>query len=396
MLRYLTAGESHGEMLMGILEGLPAGLLIRLTDIDNDLARRQMGYGRGGRMKIEKDSVKIFTGVRWGRTLGSPVGLMIRNKDWDNWRAKMSPDAAFLNSADPVTRPRPGHADLAGAMKYGMTDIRNVLERSSARETAMRVAVGAVCKRLLDEFGIGIVSHVIDIGGVYAKVDKLSPREIRRKTENSDLRCADHEAEKRMKRKIDEAAAAGDSLGGIFEIIISGVPIGLGSHVHWDRKLDGRIAGALMSIQAVKGVEIGSGFGAANRPGSLVHDEIFWTPKSGFFRKTNHAGGIEGGMSNGEDIVLRAAMKPIPTLMKPLRSVDLEYKKPFKASVERSDVCAVPAAGVVGEAVTAFEIAAAMIEKFGGDSLDEMKRNFDQYQKQLQARMGVEQVGHSS
>jgi chorismate synthase len=308
----------------------------------------------------------------------------------------MSPDAAFLNSAEPVTRPRPGHADLAGAMKYGATDIRNVLERSSARETAMRVAVGAVCKRLLDEFGIGIVSHVIDIGGVFAKVDKLSPREIRRKTENSDLRCADHDAEKRMKKKIDEAAAAGDSLGGIFEIIISGVPIGLGSHVHWDRKLDGRLGGALMSIQAVKGVEIGSGFGVANRPGSLVHDEIFWTPKSGFFRKTNHAGGIEGGMSNGEDIVLRAAMKPIPTLMKPLRSVDLENKKPFKASVERSDVCAVPAAGVVGEAVAAFEIATAMIEKFGGDSLDEMKRNVDQYQKLIQARMGVEAEGQSS
>jgi chorismate synthase len=396
MLRYLTAGESHGEMLMGILEGMPAGLLIRLTDIDNDLARRQTGYGRGGRMKIEKDSVKIFTGVRWGRTLGSPVGLMIRNKDWDNWRAKMSPDAAFLNNAEPVTRPRPGHADLAGALKYGMTDIRNVLERSSARETAMRVAVGAVCKRFLDEFGIGIVSHVIDIGGVYAKVDKLSPREIRRKTENSDLRCADHEAEKRMKKKIDDAAAAGDTLGGIFEIIVSGVPIGLGSYVHWDRKLDARLAGALMSIQAIKGVEIGSGFGVANRPGSLVHDEIFWTPKSGFFRKTNHAGGIEGGMSNGEDIMLRAAMKPIPTLMKPLRSVDLETKKPFKAAVERSDVCAVPAAGVVGESVTAFELADAMIEKFGGDSMDEMKRNFDQYQKQVQARMAVEGEGHIS
>jgi chorismate synthase len=308
----------------------------------------------------------------------------------------MSPDAAFLNNAEPVTRPRPGHADLAGALKYGMTDIRNVLERSSARETAMRVAVGAVCKRFLDEFGIGIVSHVIDIGGVYAKVDKLSPREIRRKTENSDLRCADHEAEKRMKKKIDDAAAAGDTLGGIFEIIVSGVPIGLGSYVHWDRKLDARLAGALMSIQAIKGVEIGSGFGVANRPGSLVHDEIFWTPKSGFFRKTNHAGGIEGGMSNGEDIMLRAAMKPIPTLMKPLRSVDLETKKPFKAAVERSDVCAVPAAGVVGESVTAFELADAMIEKFGGDSMDEMKRNFDQYQKQVQARMAVEGEGHIS
>jgi chorismate synthase len=390
MLRYMTAGESHGELLMGMLEGMPAGLLVRVTDIDSDLARRQMGYGRGGRMKIEKDTVRIVSGVRWGRSLGSPIGLMIRNRDWDNWRAKMSTDPAFLNNTDPVTRPRPGHADLAGALKYGMSDIRNVLERSSARETAMRVAVGAVCKRLLDEFGVSIVSHVIDIGGVYAKVDKLSPREIRRKTENADLRCADHEAEKRMIQKIDEAARTGDSLGGIFEVIVSGAPVGLGSYVHWDRKLDARLAMALMSIQAMKGVEVGSGFGAANRPGSLVHDEIFWTPKSGIFRKTNNAGGIEGGMSNGEDIVLRAAMKPIPTLMKPLRSVDLETKKPFKASVERSDVCAVPAAGVVGEAVVAFEIAAAMIEKFGGDSLDEMKRNHDQYQKHIKDRTGVE------
>jgi chorismate synthase len=391
MLRYLTAGESHGELLMGILEGIPAGLLVRVTDIDNDLVRRQGGHGRGGRMKIEKDTVKIFTGVRWGRTLGSPIGLMVRNKDWENWRAKMSPDAAFLNSAAPVTKPRPGHADLAGAMKYGMTDIRNVLERSSARETAMRVAVGAVCKRLLDEFGISIVSHVIAIGGIFAKVEQLSHREIRRKTEHSDLRCADHEAEKRMIRKIDEAQRAGDSLGGIFELVISGVPVGLGSHVHWDRKLNGRLAGALMSIQAIKGVEVGTGFGAANRPGSLVHDEISWTPKSGYFRKTNNAGGIEGGMSNGEDIILRAAMKPIPTLMKPLRSVDLETRKPFKASVERSDVCAVPAAGVVGEAVAAYEIAAAMIEKFGGDSMDEMKRNYESYQRHLRDRMGVEE-----
>jgi chorismate synthase len=383
--------ESHGELLMGILEGMPSGLLIRVTDIDSDLARRQGGHGRGGRMKIEKDSVKIFTGVRWGRTLGSPIGLMIRNKDWDNWRSKMSPDAAFLNSAEAVTRPRPGHADLAGALKYDTEDIRNVLERSSARETAMRVAVGAVCKRLLDEFGIGIASHVIAIGSVYAKVERLSLREIRRKTENSDLRCADHDAEKRMVRKIDEAQRAGDSLGGIFEIVVSGVPVGLGSYVHWDRKLDGRLAAALMGIQAIKGVEVGSGFGVANRPGSLVHDEISWTPKSGFFRRTNNAGGIEGGMSNGEDIVLRAAMKPIPTLMKPLRSVDIVTRKSFKASVERSDVCAVPAAGVVGEAVVAFEIAAAMVEKFGGDSLDEMRRNFEQYQKRLRDRLGMEE-----
>jgi chorismate synthase len=374
---------------MGIIEGMPAGLLIRVTDIDNDLARRQGGYGRGGRMKIEKDTVKIFSGVRWGKTLGGPIGLMVRNKDWDNWRAKMSPDPAFLNTAEPVTRPRPGHADLAGALKYGMTDIRNILERSSARETAVRVAVGAVTKRLLDEFGITITSQVIAIGGVYARGDKMSLKEIRKRAEASELRCADHQAEKRMKLKIDEAARSGDSLGGIFEIIVSGAPVGLGSHVHWDRKLDGRLAAAIMSIQAMKGVEIGSGFGVANRPGSKVHDEIFWGPKGGFFRKTNHAGGIEGGMSNGEDITLRAAMKPIPTLMKPLRSVDMESKKPFKASVERSDVCAVPAAAVVGEAVSAFEIAAALIEKFGGDSLDEMKRNYEQYRRYLRDRMGV-------
>jgi chorismate synthase len=374
---------------MGIIEGMPSGLLIRVTDIDNDLARRQGGYGRGGRMKIEKDTVKIFSGVRWGKTLGGPIGLMVRNKDWDNWRAKMSPDPAFLNTAEPVTRPRPGHADLAGALKYGMTDIRNILERSSARETAMRVAVGAVTKRLLDEFGITITSHVIAIGGIYARGDKLSLKEIRKRAEASELRCADHQAEKRMKLKIDEAARAGDSLGGIFEIIVSGAPVGLGSHVHWDRKLDGRLAAAIMSIQAIKGVEIGSGFGVANRPGSKVHDEIFWGPKGGFFRKTNHAGGIEGGMSNGEDITLRAAMKPIPTLMKPLRSVDMGSKKPFKASVERSDVCAVPAAAVVGEAVSAFEIAAALIEKFGGDSLEEMKRNHGQYRKYLRDRMGI-------
>jgi len=389
MLRYLTAGESHGELLMGIIEGMPAGLLIRVTDIDNDLARRQGGYGRGGRMKIEKDTVKIFSGVRWGKTLGGPIGLMVRNKDWDNWRAKMSPDPAFLNTAEPVTRPRPGHADLAGALKYGMTDIRNILERSSARETAMRVAVGAVTKRLLDEFGITITSHVIAIGGVYARGEKMSLKEIRKRAEASELRCADHQAEKRMKLKIDEAARAGDSLGGIFEVIVSGAPAGLGSHVHWDRKLDGRLAAAIMSIQAMKGVEIGSGFGVANRPGSRVHDEIFWGPKGGFYRKTNHAGGIEGGMSNGEDISLRGAMKPIPTLMKPLRSVDMWSKKPFKASVERSDVCAVPAAAVVGEAVSAFEIAAALIEKFGGDSLDEMKRNYEQYRKYLRDRMGI-------
>ena len=392
MLRFLTAGESHGEMLMGIIEGMPAGLLIRVTDIDRDLARRQIGYGRGNRMKIEKDQVKIYAGVRWGRTLGSPIGLMIRNKDWENWRDKMSADPMFMNSAEPVTRPRPGHADLAGALKYGMNDIRNILERSSARETAMRVAVGSVAKRLLEEFGIEVMSHVLSIGGVFAKVPKMSLREMRKRAEASELRCSDPEAEKRMMRKIDEAKLAGDTLGGVFEVIMGGVPVGLGSHAHWDRKLDARLAGALMSVQAIKGVEVGAGFGVANRPGSQVHDEIFWSSKEGFYRKTNMAGGIEGGISNGEPIVLRAAMKPIPTLMKPLRSVDLASKKPFKASVERSDVCAVPAAGVVAEAAVAIEMAQALMEKFGGDSLDEMKRNSSQYDRHLKMRIGVEET----
>ncbi|OGW38732.1 MAG: chorismate synthase [Nitrospirae bacterium GWD2_57_9] len=391
MLRFLTAGESHGELLMGIIEGMPSGLLIRVTDIDRDLARRQVGYGRGGRMKIEKDTVKIYSGVRWGRTLGSPIGLMIRNRDWENWRDKMSSDPMFLNTADPVTRPRPGHADLAGALKYGASDIRNILERSSARETAMRVAVGAVAKRLLEEFGIEIVSHVLSIGGVFAKVPKAAPAEIRKRAEASELLCSDPEAEKRMMKKIDEARAAGDTLGGVFELIVTGVPVGLGSHVHWDRKLDSRLAASIMSIQAIKGVEIGAGFGVANRPGSQVHDEIFWNRKQGLYRKTNMAGGIEGGMSNGESIVIRAAMKPIPTLYKPLRSVDLDTKKPFKASVERSDACAVPAAGVVAEAAAAFEIASAMIEKFGGDSIDEMKRNYYWYDKHLKTRMEMEE-----
>jgi chorismate synthase len=390
MLRFLTAGESHGELLMGIIEGMPAGLLIRLTDIDRDLARRQGGYGRGGRMKIEKDMVKIYSGVRWGRTIGSPIGLVVRNKDWENWRDKMSPDPMFLNSADAVTRPRPGHADLPGVMKYGSTDIRNILERSSARETAMRVAIGSVAKRLLEEFGIEIVSHVLSIGNVFAKVPKASANEIKKRAEASELRCTDPEAEKRMKRRIDEARAAGDSLGGVFEVLVTNAPIGLGSHVHWDRKIDGRLAAALMSVQAIKGVEVGAGFGAANKPGSQVHDEIFWNKKEGFYHKTNMAGGIEGGTSNGETISLRAAMKPIPTLYKPLRSVDMLNKSPFKASIERSDICAVPAAGVVGEAAVACEIASAMIEKFGGDSIDEMKRNYIGYMKQVKTRMEVE------
>jgi chorismate synthase len=390
MLRFLTAGESHGELLMGIVEGVPSGLLIRVTDIDRDLARRQAGYGRGNRMKIEKDQVKIYAGVRWGKTLGGPIGLMIRNKDWENWRDKMSPDPLFLNSAEPITRPRPGHADLAGALKYGMSDIRNILERASARETAMRVAVGAVAKRLLEEFHIDVLGHVLSIGGVFARTPKLAKQEFRKRVEASELRCSDPEAEKRMMRRIDEARSAGDSVGGVIEVIVSGVLPGLGSHAHWDRKLDAKLAAALMSIPAIKGVEVGAGFGVAYKPGSQVHDEIYWSGKEGFHRKTNRAGGIEGGISNGEPIVLRAAMKPIPTLMKPLRSADLATRKPLKAGVERSDVCAVPAAGVVAEAVAAFEVASALMEKFGGDSIEETKRNYRGYELILKERMQAE------
>jgi len=379
MLRYLTAGESHGPELVAIIEGLPAGLTVTEEMIGRDLVRRQQGYGRGGRMKIEKDRARIVSGVRWGRTLGSPLGLVVENKDWANWQEKMSADPAHAGSMNAVTRPRPGHADLTGMLKYCHADARNVLERSSARETAARVAVGAVAKALLLELGIKVMGWVTEIGTVAAggftgKADILC-----KKAEASEVRCPDESASWSMIEAIDRAKDAGDSLGGVFEVTVTGCPPGLGSYVQRDRTLDGLLAGAIMSIQAIKGVEVGMGFDAARRPGSQVHDEIFHTSKKGFFRKTNHAGGIEGGMSNGSDIVIRAAMKPIPTLYKPLQSVDIVSRKAFKASVERSDTCAVPAAAVVGEAVAAFVIAQAMAEKFGGDSMTEMKRNFEGY-----------------
>lgn len=362
-------------------------------------------------MKIETDTVEVLSGVRFGKTLGSPIALFIENKDWENWKEIMSHEAmvgAYSNTPlqdsrkVPVTRPRPGHADLSGAIKYNQKDIRNILERSSARETAARVAIGSIAKRLLEEFGIRVYSWVTAIGEV-AAISAFSQQssiyysshstphsalsELFDKAEKSDVRCPVANVTEAMKKSIDEARNNGDSLGGTFEIVVSGLPVGLGSHVQWDRKLDARLCMALMSIQAIKGVEVGLGFEAARTQGSKVHDEIAYSDisiapngvRGGFYRKTNHAGGIEGGMSNGEDIVLRAAMKPIPTLYKPLKSVDIKTKETFEATIERSDICAVPAASVVGEAVVAFEIANAMIDKFAGDSMEEMKRNYDSY-----------------
>lgn len=387
MLRYLTAGESHGPSLTAILEGIPARVPLNPKDIDAELSRRQMGYGRGGRMKIEQDRVLITAGVRHGFTLGSPIALIITNRDFANWQETMAleAEARARDTRPPVTRPRPGHADLVGAIKYGHRDIRNVLERASARETTARVAVGAVCKSLLREFGISVLSHVVEIGEVQATVGDLSPEQIRAAAEASPVRCADREATEAMVARIDEARRRKTTVGGVFEVIVEGVPVGLGSYIQWDQKLDARLARALMSIQAIKGVEVGLGFTVARRFGLEAHDEIFYdrerqgTHGLKFYRKTNHAGGLEGGVTNGEPILVRAAMKPLSTQYAPLRSVDLETKEPFEASVERSDVCAVPAAGVIGEAVVAFEVTAALREKFGGDSLEEMQRNVDAY-----------------
>lgn len=380
MLRYLTAGESHGPQLTAIIEGLPSGLELTAESINIDLARRQQGYGRGGRMKIETDRVEILSGVRWGETLGSPVTLAVMNRDWENWCEKMSPEKKFRDDTIAVTRPRPGHADLTGAIKYNHRDARNILERSSARETAVRVAVGAVAKELLRQFGISVSGYVAELGGIKSKKGNLSLAEIVKAASISELFTYDLQAETAMKLHIDEMKAAGDSVGGVVEVVAAGVPPGLGSYVQWDRKLDARLAMALMSIQAIKGVEIGVGFAAAAAPGSLVHDEIYYeTAGSSFRRRSNRAGGIEGGMSNGEEIVVRAAMKPIPTLYKPLKSVDLESKKEIEATVERSDTCAVPAASVVAEAVVAIEIAAAFLDKFAGDSISETRRNFEAY-----------------
>ncbi len=380
MLRYLNGGESHGKYLLAVLEGVPSGLPLTADMINHDLARRQKGYGRGGRMRVEQDRVEFACGVRKGTTIGNPLGLLIANKDWENWKDVMAAEPGPTPPEKVVTRPRPGHADLVGAIKYGHRDVRNVLEKASARETAIRVAIGGVAKALLSHFGIEVISYTVEIGGVVADCG-ADPLEAYKRAENSDVRSPDADAGTKMIEQIRTAKHRGDTLGGVFEVVVTNPPVGLGSYSQWDRRLSARLAMAAMSIQAMKGVEIGMGFDAARRFGSEVHDEIYYdrTDKA-FIRKTNNAGGLEGGITNGEPIVMRVAMKPISTLYSPKKSVDIISKEPFDATVERSDICTVPAAGVVGEAVIAFEIANAMVEKFGGDSLDEMKRNFDSYQ----------------
>lgn len=388
MLRYLTAGESHGPLLTAIIEGIPSGLTVSAESINRELKRRQAGYGRGGRMKIESDAVEIVSGIRFGKTLGSPITFIIRNRDWVNWQEKMAIELlekGLITSG--ITQPRPGHADLTGAIKYEHGDIRNVLERSSARETAARVAIGAIAKLVLAEFNIKIASQVVSIGDVKCNLDisKWSIDKIAQATEAMSLRCIAKETNLKMQKEIDQAKENGDTLGGVFEIITDGLPVGLGSYIQWDTRLDGKLAQAIMSIPAIKGVEIGAGFQVAYLPGSQVHDAIYY--KAGkYYRKTNNAGGLEGGMTNGERLVVRAAMKPISTLLQPLPSVDLLTKKITKATVERSDICAVPAAAVVGEAMVAIELCKAMQEKFGGDSLAEMKRNYRGYLEYIKKR----------
>ena len=385
-IRFTTAGESHGKGTLVILEGVPAGLPITPADIARDLARRQLGYGRGGRMDIEKDAGEVLSGIRLGESLGSPVAIWIRNRDHSNWEVPMSVDVqsgADDESLRRVFLPRPGHADLVGMLKYDRADARDILERSSARETSARVAAGAVARCLLAELGVSIGSHVTRIGAEAAERPEEWPSDLNEASDASELRCLDSTAEDRMKKAIDAAREAGDTLGGEFEVIATGLPVGLGSHVSWDRRLDGRLAGALMSIQAMKGVEIGLGFEAARLRGSSVHDEIVADPlrerAGGFHRTGNHAGGLEGGTTTGEPLVTRVAMKPLSSLTRPLTSVDVRTGEAAGAVRERSDVCAVPAAAVVGEAMLALVLADAMLEKFGGDSLGETRANLEAY-----------------
>ncbi|WP_276351611.1 chorismate synthase [Cohnella caldifontis] len=384
-LRYLTAGETHGPQLTAIIEGLPSNLELDFEALSFQLQRRQKGHGRGRRMQIETDTAQIVGGVRHGRTTGAPVALVVENKDWKHWTSVMNvePIEGGDEAKRRVHRPRPGHADLNGGLKYNLKDLRNVLERSSARETAARVAVGAVARQLLEKFGIQVAGHVVSIGNVEAEAPNLPIDELIRVTEESPVRVADKAAEQRMIELIDKTKEEGDSIGGVVECIVTGVPVGLGSHVQWDRKLDGRIAQAVVSINAFKGVEIGIGFEAARRPGSQVHDPILYSEEKGYHRASNNAGGFEGGMTNGEPIVVRGVMKPIPTLYKPLPSVDIDTKEPFTAQVERSDACAVPAASVVLEHVVAWEVAKAFLEKFGGDSMEEIRANLDNYLRQV-------------
>jgi chorismate synthase len=395
MLRYLTAGESHGPCLTILIDGVPAGFPVDIAQINHDLWRRQQGYGRGGRMLIEKDEAQIRSGIRWGETLGSPVALGIDNRDWKNWTKKMSPSAEDRDEKIAVTKPRPGHADLTGVFKYDRSDIRDILERASARDTVSRTAAGSFAKQLLAPFGIRVMGYIRSIGNVTANLDGLSYEETYARAEESPVRTADSAAEAEMIALIETCKKEGNTLGGIFEVVALGLPPGLGSHTQWDRKLDGRLAQALMSIQAIKGVEVGLGFEMARRRGSQVHDEIFFQPDkmvtegtprivpTGFYRGSNNSGGTEGGMTNGSPLVVRVAMKPISTLMSPLQSVDLRTKHAADASVERSDVCAAPAAAVVGESVVAFELANAFLEKFGGDSLREIQRNYESYLEQI-------------
>jgi chorismate synthase len=392
MLRYLTAGESHGQALVTIIEGMPAGVPIVPAEINADMLRRQSGYGRGGRMRLETDIVNILSGVRHGESLGSPIAILVPNKDWQNWTEVMAVEPVESYS-DPRaagkvrTQPRPGHADLVGALKYDRRDLRDILERASARETAMRVAAGALAKQLLKAVGITVVGHVRSIGEVTASIaEGLSAAAIRESAEASEVRCADPAASARMMAAIDAAKAAGDSLGGVVEVIAEGLPPGLGSHVQYDRKVEYRVGGALLSIQAAKGVEFGPAFANAASPGSQVHDAIAWAPERGYYRTSNRAGGLEGGMTNGMPLVVRVAFKPIATLYKPLPSVEIDTHKPAQAQIERSDTCAIPAAAVIAECVAAFELAKLFLEKFGGDSLGEIRRNLEGYMAQVNGR----------
>lgn len=394
MLRYFTAGESHGEALVALLTGLPAGLKVEQAFVDRELWRRQQGYGRGGRMKIERDQAHILSGVRHGATIGSPIAILLENKDWKNWQESLPVGEGDPDRHKAVKSPRPGHADLAGALKYNFAEARYVLERASARESAARVAVGALAKLFLRELGIEVLSHVLAVGSA-ALADAEVPWEKIRSLAARDevlLNCVDPEAEQRMKAAVDQALRTGDSVGGVFEVVAHHVPPGLGTYANWDERLDGLLAGAVMSLQAVKAVEIGVGVSAAASPGSQVHDEIGYSrptggeagPFTGFVRKHNHAGGIEGGVSNGEDILVRGYLKPISTLRRPLESVDFATREPVKAAYERSDVCVVPAAGVAAEAMVALTLAGCALEKFGGDSVTETVRNFHGYCQQLQ------------
>lgn len=386
VLRFITSGESHGKGLIGIVEQMPAGVEIGEEDINRELQRRQKGYGRGGRMKIESDRVEIFSGIRNGYSLGTPISYLIRNQDFENWQEIMAPGECKRPEEKIVNRPRPGHADLAGAMKYNQSDMRNILERASARETAARVAAGAMFKKLLESFNIRVYSQVKSIGPVQVKtwqVNEQNWQDLREKVDESPLHSVDTEKEPLMREAIDQARSKGESLGGSFEVGVIGVPPGLGSYISWESRLDSQICALLMSIPAIKAAEIGEGIANSAEPGSRVHDEIFYSEEGGLHRKSNRAGGIEGGISNGETVWARAYMKPIPTLYKPLTSVNTKLWQEEKADIERSDICAVPAAAIVGESMLAFAIARAFLEKFSGDSLDEIRKSYTTYQAYL-------------